>query len=675
MNITKLEIQRFRKFSQRSFEFSPGLNIVKGPNEQGKSTLVSAIIAALFFDSKKSNKAIKDNQSWGEDRLYSLLLEFESQDEQFVLQKDFETKHLLLKNVSQKTHVDTYADVIRNIELLTGFATPSLYESTACIRQDQIAQLGSGKKELDAALQDVVTSGADSVSAVDVLKQLQKAVVGLKKGVDRPAVNPGPIKILQDEIDQKQQRAAELSQIVDRFSADSQQSKELREKKIELEKRMRENEDLFKQNTLFFELDEKKKVLETSLEAVISKLERLKELEKIKHEFEVRRKEYAFLFDKNIDELERRFVEFAAQKKALVSQQEDKPQKDSSKRIYFLLAGLAGLIGLGGVFIHPYLYAAFVVALSLVVYAFVGKKEEVVSRSEKDISDIEKIEETLLASVNSVTAEDFFEKKRAFEDLEKEIERVDIALKEMSGSVSVGELEEDKRRVSKDIAVLEARFEDLGSQKKLSAAEFHSLEQNVVKAKRELAVVSENLTRAETRVDLAGNEIDELTALEEEIPYLKEKLEQEQKRLAVFEQAFMGILEAKNAVAATAKDVLTKDINQFLPFITSGKYTEVEIDDDLTFFVRNEHGDMIRPEEYLSRGTIDQFYLAARFSLVKMLSGNARPPIILDDPLVTFDAERTHKAMELIQEFSKEFQIFLMTYSDDYDEWGNVVEI
>ena len=46
-----------------------------------------------------------------------------------------------------------------------------------------------------------------------------------------------------------------------------------------------------------------------------------------------------------------------------------------------------------------------------------------------------------------------------------------------------------------------------------------------------------------------------------------------------------------------------------------------------------------------------------------------RPPIILDDPFVTFDDERAQRALELLKEVAAEqgFQVLLLTCSDRFD--------
>ncbi len=60
-------------------------------------------------------------------------------------------------------------------------------------------------------------------------------------------------------------------------------------------------------------------------------------------------------------------------------------------------------------------------------------------------------------------------------------------------------------------------------------------------------------------------------------------------------------------------------------------------------------------------------YLAARLGLVRLVTGDRRPPLVLDDPFVTLDAERGPRALELLREIAADFQVIYLTTSDRYD--------
>jgi uncharacterized protein YhaN len=129
------------------------------------------------------------------------------------------------------------------------------------------------------------------------------------------------------------------------------------------------------------------------------------------------------------------------------------------------------------------------------------------------------------------------------------------------------------------------------------------------------------------------------------------------------------IEEAKEQTMRSARDELEPRIGAYLRRITQGRYTQVEADDDLNLRVfSQEKGDWVTPESgELSRGTVDQLYLAARLALLDLLYCDIRPPLLLDDPFVKFDPDRREQAMALCKEIAQEHQVLLFTCHDDYD--------
>src|SRR5262249_47059961 len=78
----------------------------------------------------------------------------------------------------------------------------------------------------------------------------------------------------------------------------------------------------------------------------------------------------------------------------------------------------------------------------------------------------------------------------------------------------------------------------------------------------------------------------------------------------------------------------------------------------------------------LSHGTRDQLYLAARLGLVRQITGDHQPPLILDDPFVSFDDDRAARAVQLLRLVGADFQVILLTCSSRYNALADrVVEL
>jgi uncharacterized protein YhaN len=57
------------------------------------------------------------------------------------------------------------------------------------------------------------------------------------------------------------------------------------------------------------------------------------------------------------------------------------------------------------------------------------------------------------------------------------------------------------------------------------------------------------------------------------------------------------------------------------------------------------------------------------------VTGDRRPPLILDDPFVTLDDGRAPRALELLREVAADFQVIYLTASDRYDTLADRVVV
>ena len=108
--------------------------------------------------------------------------------------------------------------------------------------------------------------------------------------------------------------------------------------------------------------------------------------------------------------------------------------------------------------------------------------------------------------------------------------------------------------------------------------------------------------------------------------------------------------------------------------VRKGRYSQVQVDESLepVLVHPSKETGPIETDE-MSQGTLDQIYLAARLALCDILFGEARPPLLMDDPFVKFDPERRSAALELCRELSSDRQILLFTCHDGYDQYASSV--
>jgi DNA repair exonuclease SbcCD ATPase subunit len=146
------------------------------------------------------------------------------------------------------------------------------------------------------------------------------------------------------------------------------------------------------------------------------------------------------------------------------------------------------------------------------------------------------------------------------------------------------------------------------------------------------------------------------------------------RRLRIYERTLAEIEAAESGTMRKATRFLEQQVGQDLARLTGGRYGRVNIDDqtlDITVWAP-ERGDWVAAYQ-LSKGTIDQIFLAARIGLVRLVTQGKRPPLILDDPFVTFDDTRAARAAQLLRELSSDFQVIYLACSDRYDALADAV--
>jgi DNA repair exonuclease SbcCD ATPase subunit len=88
MRLIRLEVRNFAGIGSAAIEFGPGLNVLYGPNELGKSSLVDAVRAALLVQHKSN--AAENWIPWNTERLPEVELVLEAQPQQiWRVQKTF----------------------------------------------------------------------------------------------------------------------------------------------------------------------------------------------------------------------------------------------------------------------------------------------------------------------------------------------------------------------------------------------------------------------------------------------------------------------------------------------------------------------------------------------------------------------------------------------------------
>jgi DNA repair exonuclease SbcCD ATPase subunit len=699
MRLVRIELKNFKKFVDFQAQFSPGINVVKGSlNEMGKSTLLEGIIIALFHNPRSTSKELKDYVSWGATKQFRTSLEFDDEGNKYLLEKDFDKGTARLICNDSQEELDTFRTISERMAELLGTNSDTLFLCSSCIRQSQVSEVSSGRKEINESLEEIVSGGKESTLASQVMQKLDDKISEMRKGLDRPAKTPGILARLEKEL---QDTLQTYDKVKDEVSKVEAQKIEL----VEIDKQLAQVKEQYENARVLLDKNKQRKDIEASIqrsvkdydgvEKLLSNVKKLREdsekagralgaAEGVRDRQEVselRRELDAIQNRRGIIEkdLAQREEELAEAKKKL-SKRKSTVFFGSAKGIATAVAILAG--GIIGVIVGPSYFLSLII-LGAALLAVTMRARNALIRDKTNISVIErriqdmrkalgdlgKNEQELLAKAKCGTVAEFNERERNFYDWFDKENAAELQLKGMLGGKTIEKIEEQKLELARKLAMEEAKLTDDLKQTYLNSEEYVVLERKVQNLEKRQAELERQKSRCEIIIEQARFNIDDQIKLEEELEGIREELKHEERKVKVYGLARDVISEARTEILSSAGEALEKGIQKYLAVFTDGKYNQVRVNKEALEFgvYSDEKGNWAKPEE-LSGGAIDEFYLAFRLALVKLIFGDKKPPLILDDPFVNFDSIRLANTLNFFKTLASDYQIIIFTLSDVYDK-------
>ncbi|TMI54052.1 SMC family ATPase [Candidatus Bathyarchaeota archaeon] len=155
--------------------------------------------------------------------------------------------------------------------------------------------------------------------------------------------------------------------------------------------------------------------------------------------------------------------------------------------------------------------------------------------------------------------------------------------------------------------------------------------------------------------------IEENKGLGEQVDEQKRKVRLLEKDLAVVKYSVKGLEQTSESLRNRVKPQVERYMGLILPVITSGRYKAVQLEEDYTVRVFDPEAGEFRPKEVFSGGTEDQLLLAMRlaFALALIPQAKGRNPefLFLDEPLGSSDKVRREGILALMhKELSENFK-------------------
>jgi DNA repair exonuclease SbcCD ATPase subunit len=700
MRITRLSLRDFRRYRHVDIDLAPGLTVIHGPNEAGKTTIQRAIELALTRKVTSGGADMDSLRPWDatDDVRPVVSLEFEIEDEERgvrtgTLEKAFRgPKGTVSLHVDGETITDpTLAD--QALAELTGIPSEAFFRSTASVRHHELADLDRDEAALRDRLQASI-SGADRGTSRAKFK-LERALFELNTKGDK---NPGRLKVAQDAVEQAAAAVEAGDLALAQLERDRDTLSGARERRAETEASLAERRSL---------LDKARQAERLHAERVSAqeRFERYRQAVTVSEELGELHGSHPSpnplpVLEQAVSRLRNLDVKIRELKAALAGEVEvsfevaPEPTWRPLSRVAIglvllgaLIAGvpfalrLAEIVDLGSV---PALLGGIAAGIGFIL-AFVAlwlrrsatMKEQLrdveITRRLRGRSEMEQELKQAEADTTQVLGGlglvDFPTAEALLSAEQEHVGKIDRLAAQLEGLV--GKEAPETLPGLRDAAALEVEqkthaIEALGPIAKEPRAR-ERLEVEVRDLEAGLERARDDEANARARVDANAVDAEQVAAQAERLAAWREQLDALQRRARIYDRTLKEIEAAEQATMKTATRYLEQRMVGDIERVTGGRYRRVAVDDktlDIRLFAP-EKGDWV-DVRHLSQGTLDLVYLAARLGLVRLVTGDRRPPLLFDDPFVTLDDARAERALELLREIASDFQVIYLTTSDRY---------
>jgi uncharacterized protein YhaN len=713
MRITRLQLKDLGRHRDLDIEIAPGFTIIRGPNEAGKSTIQRGIELALFRRPTAATAELEALRSWGatDERRPIVRIEFAIDDEvtpsgaephagadRGVLEKEFRgQKGRVSLEIGGKTHTDP-AKVEEVIADLTGIPTEAFFRSTASIRHEELDDLDRDEGALRDRLQASIGGGDQGSSRARA--RLEEAIRSLKSKGDK---NPGRLKIAQEAVTRAEAALRNGEAALEKLEKDRDQLAQARDSRLRAETTLAESRNML-------EAARQAERLRSDRAVVTERFERYRQAAEAQQHLE----ELAAVPERSMAGLREQLDKMRTlQSRVSVLQEtlreELGPEVDpnepepaylgSSATTGIVLAG--GLIALVLGFTASLMPVLLLGILLLVLATYMGlmanerRRLAMTARRANQSRDRDRTlrrqgrvstEEGLRVANSGVQAilrelgvRDIAEAEgllTAEQSRRQEMATLEVQVAALLAGQSPAGVVELRDRAALEMEQKTAALNAIGPLANDARAR-ERLEAEVRERHAALEGARDAEAGATARVEANPVDAEQVAGEAERLVTWQAQLEALKRRVRIYEKTLSAIEASESGTMRKATRFLEQLVGLDVGRLTGGRYKRIGIDDqtlDIQVWAP-ERGDWVAAYQ-LSKGTIDQIFLAARLGLVRLVTRGRRPPLVLDDPFVTFDDTRAARAALMVRELTSDFQVIYLACSNRYDGLADsVVEL
>lgn len=611
MIIKEIQLTNFGKFNHKNVSLEPGLNIIYGENEAGKTTLHTFIRGMLFGIEKQRGKAsgrdvYSKYEPWENPSNYQGIMRIENDGINYRIERNFNREHRLFRVINEDEGIELTEEQIE--ELFAGLDESCYYNTIS------ISQLGSvTDKELEVILKNYAANlGATKSMEIDIKEAFSDLDIQKKKIITENKIGEEDIikKSVKLTTEQLEITEREQHKIISSIEQKKENVNHLLEKKKELsaldKKRL---EELAKQNERKDKLYQDAISYTTEVEKYSNQLEQIKN-----HKKELE----SSLLEKGIDSHETM--------EALM----DKIMNKSNMPVTFVILALAFVgaaigfvvgnlqfITIKEYYMRPAIcmgIAFIFFVLAIIRYCFKKKHKK---RKFEILKELRLTSDKLEAAKH----EEIYVRRQLETKQEALNQTQEIIKQEENAQVSSDDYSDEIREIE---------------------AQERTLNDGVSKAQFALEQKKENEIELEKRIEELRRRLENIKKAKEEIHAI--------------EEAKRNIEEIANEIRSSFGKRLNKQASYYMSKITNGKYDNITIDERLNITINNKKS--LIPSSRLSKGTIEQVYMALRLAAADIIFEKDKKPILLDDAFVMYDNKRMGNTLKFMAESMEQVVLF-----------------
>jgi DNA repair exonuclease SbcCD ATPase subunit len=707
MRITRLSVRDFRRYREFEVPLAPGLTIIHGPNEAGKTTIQRALELVLTKKATSNAAEMDGLRSWDAplDARPVIAIDFEVDDEESGVQHGSVEK--AFRGAKGTVTLDVNGQVITDPTLadqalaeLTGIPTEAFFRSTASIRHHELADLDRDEAALRDRLQASI-SGADRGTSL-AKRKLERAIFELST---KGAKNPGRLKLAEEAVEQERAAVEQGELALAHLEVDRDALAVARERRAASDAELAERRSLLEKARQAERLSAERVAAQERFERFRHAVKTAEELAEL-HANHPSDNPLAVLEQVviRLRGLDTRIRELRALLSGEVAVQFEVPPAPTWRPLSRVAIGLVflglvlavatlvgRLVGILDLGTAPQLLGGAIAGVGFIL-AFVAwwlRRSDRMQTQLRDVeidrrlrgrsemeADLKQAEADTIQQLTGIGLDDLAAAEALLAAEQEHVSRIGRLGAQLEGLVGKEPTETLPRH--RDAAALEIEqkthaLEALGPIASEPRAR-ERLEVEVRDLETALERARDDESNARARVEANAVDAEAVAGHAESLATWQEQLAALQRRTRVYERTLAEIELAERATMKSATRYLEQKMVADIERVTDGRYRRVAVDDK-TLDIRlhaPERGDWVDVTS-LSQGTLDLVYLVARIGLVRLVTGDRRPPLILDDPFVTLDDARATRALELLRDVASDFQVIYLTTSDRYDAAADAV--